>query len=411
MAENNIEKTSEVELIKKTEAINNAFLREKKAGNIEQLTPIELDSRIEAMVAEIPREELKEEVREQIQVILESNRDEKTKMRMAEKACKHILLSYMDSRDYLRMPNREFIEYKIFRYISESLDHKQLNQEDLYKVARINFDLNGLKVMNDVGGHSRGNTGLLIFSSILREGKTTQWLKKQGIEAAPSAEGGDEFGLVIYGNQDLRPLLPEIERRFAEEVSETRDIQTLKITKELDEKTGKVKTKLKATRSSVDDIIHFNDPEDLKKMRDMGILDDDQKKLPENFKFQLGTSVGSSTFGEALGVVGLEDVRSYKEMIERVVNQMFKMADRRAIIHKDQTKEKLKTENPTLHRMYTRVSAEVVELNQKIADLARKIEDLSAINTAERNKRELAEKELIKLKSQILRLEMEKSNR
>ena len=61
--------------------------------------------------------------------------------------------------------------------------------------------------------------------------------------------------------------------------------------------------------------------------------------------------------------------------------------------------------------MYTRVSAEVVELNQKIADLARKIEDLSAINTAERNKRELAEKELIKLKSQILRLEMEKSNR
>jgi hypothetical protein len=265
--------------------------------------------------------------------------------------------------------------------------------------------------MNDVGGHSRGNTGLLIFGAILREGKTSQWLKKQGIEIAPSAEGGDEFGLVVYGDKDLRPLLPEIEKRYAEEVSSTRVIQTIKITKELDETTGKVKTKVKGERSNVDDIIHFDDPEDLKKLKDMGIINDTDKKLPEGFKFQLGTSVGSSTFGEALGVAGLEDVKSYKEMMERVINQMFKMADRRAIIHKDETKERLKTENPTLHRMYTRVSPEVVALNQKITELAKKIEDLSAINTEERKKRELAEKELIQLKSQILRLEMEKSNK
>ncbi|MBI3632733.1 MAG: hypothetical protein HY226_00415 [Candidatus Vogelbacteria bacterium] len=400
------EKLLETEIAKRTEAINDAFLREKKAGAIEVISTTERNDRIENMLAEIPREELREEVRDQIQVILESNRDEKTKVRLAEKACKHVLMSYMDSRDYLGMPNREFVEYKIFRTISESIEKKQLDPKDLYKVARINFDLNGLKTMNDVGGHSRGNIGLLIFGGIIREGKTALWLKKQGIEIAPSAEGGDEFGLVIYGNKDLRPLLPEIEKRFIEEVSSTRDIQTLKITKELDEKTGKRKTKIKAGRSSVDDIIRFDDPADIQKMKDMGIIDDKEKKLPEDFKFQLGTSIGSTTFGEALGAANLDGVKSYADTMKRVINQMFLIADRRAIINKDEGKKRLETENPTLFRMYNRVSKEVVELNKQLISLAKTIEQLTAINVEETRKRTEAQEELIKLKSKILELEM-----
>ena len=408
MNDNQLENRESKELLRKAEVINDAFTKEKKAGIIESLSTEVKDKKIEKMLADIPREELREEVRELIQIIQESSRDDKTKLNQSEKACKHILMSYMDGREYLRMPNREFIEYRIYRSITEILENKKLGREDLYKVARINFDLNGLKVMNDVGGHGAGNLGLKIFASIIKEGETTRWLNTQGIQTAASAEGGDEFGLVIYGDKDLRPILQEIEERYFHEVRDARTVKTLKITTELDENTGKKKIKMKSEISNVDDIFDFTDPKIIHKLETMGIANNTDKKVPEVFQFQMGTSVGSATFGEALQVVGFEGVKTYKEMMDRIINQMFKMADHRAIIQKDETKKALETSNPTLFRMYTRVSPEVVVLNTKIVELAKKIEEMQATNEEERRKREEAEREIIRLKTELLKAEMQK---
>lgn len=408
MKNNPEEKVSGEELQKKAEAINNAFLREKQAETVEKIDSKEIDSRVESMLADIPKEELREEAREMIELIMESSRDDKTKLRLCEKTCKHILLSYMDNREYLGLPNRKFVEYKIFRHLTDTIEKRGLKPETLNTVARVNFDMNGLRFMNDVGGHTSGNIGLNIFGSILKEGKTVNWLKEQGIEVSPAAEGGDEFGLILYGEVDLRTLLPEIEKRFLEEVSSIRTINTLKIVREFDEKRGQLRKKLTTEKSNVDDIIKFNNPAHVKKMIELGVIDNNDKKIPEGFKFQLTTSVGSATFGEALGVADLENVMGYREMIDRVVNKMFVVADARAIIEKNEAKEKLKIENPTLFRMVNRVSPEVAELNKRLLELAKRLEEQTANTKEERQRREEAEKQILILKQKLLKIELNK---
>jgi len=85
----------------------------------------------------------------------------------AENLIRLEMLAYLDRRKYLGMYNRQWAEHKIGEYIRKVVASPSKEEKDLYTLGRVNFDLNGLKALNDLGGHAAGNKGLMLFANIL----------------------------------------------------------------------------------------------------------------------------------------------------------------------------------------------------------------------------------------------------
>ncbi len=293
---------------------------------------------------------------------------------------------YFDGSKHIQMYNRQYVEDKLENYIDEVVGVEDVSVEDLYKIAKIAFDLNGLKTLNDAAGHEAGNRVLEIFSKILKDGKTTKWLKEQNIEVIPAHQSGDEFILLMYGDKDLSPIIEEIKRRYDDEVkafdaSELLDLPTAKkylkglniydkFLNELSKKTGTQTEKL-------------------------------EEGFSREFKFKLGTSIGIVTLGEALSQITPEEFgdKDYRGIIRAVIGKMFKLADEKAIGHKKRSKSALAEVDPLLAVLYNRnVAGSDKENTEERANLILKNSELeSEISTMEA--------EIDKLKREISLLE------
>ena len=253
------------------------------------------------------------------------------------------MLAFIDPRQYLGMYNRRWAEHKIFDRIVQIVNRGDFGDIDLFSLVRLNFDLNGLKALNDLGGHTAGNQGLERFSRMLKDGETTRWLRGQGIEVSASAEGGDEFGLVLVGEKDLREVVKEAHERFVRETSE-----------------------LPAA-----DLLNFVHPQVQGQLELLGI-----SRIPADFHFQLTTSVGAAFLGDALAVVPIEKIeKKYDEIVEMVIKKMFEIADKRSLAHKSAFKEELDKTNPTLSALYSRMSKEVLHLQKKVRQLENQLKN------------------------------------
>ncbi|HEY4504628.1 MAG TPA: hypothetical protein VJI73_02560 [Candidatus Paceibacterota bacterium] len=256
------------------------------------------------------------------------------------------MLAYLDRRKYLGMYNRMFAEYKIAEYIQAIIAKSSLDEKDLYILARVNFDLNGLKALNDLAGHDVGNRGLKLFANILNFGASTLWLRDElELEVISSAEGGDEFGLVIFGQQDLREYHEEITSRYFEEVY----------------------------KADVSHLINFENEKVRDNLRALGISDD----VPKDFKFKMSTSVGLCMFGEAMDIVEVSrEGAKYEELVMEITNAMFALADERSMKHKNAFKQKLGEQNSILSGLYARMSREVIHLERELKESQRRILEL-----------------------------------
>lgn len=283
---------------------------------------------------------------------------------------------YIDSSKHIQMYNRQYIEDKLENNITEIVENENIKVDDLYRVAKIAFDLNGLKTLNDASGHDTGNNALEIFSKLLKDGKTSTWLREQGVEVIPAHQSGDEFILLIYGEKDLSPILEEVRDRYdaevrAVEASYLLDFQTAK----------KYLTGLKIYDKFINDLSEKNktSPEVL------------EEKFSQEFKFKLGTSVGVVTLAEALFELHPDQIKdvNYRGINRAVIGKMFKIADEKAMEHKKKSKAELINIDPLLAILYNRnvagsdkdnteeranlllknseLEAEVAELRKKIA--------------------------------------------
>lgn len=257
------------------------------------------------------------------------------------------MLAYRDGRKYLGLYNRKFAEHKVAETIVKIMTLKNLSEDALYSLARINFDLNGLKALNDLAGHDAGNKGLELFADMLKDGRTSNWLRGHGVKVVVSAEGGDEFGMILIARQDLRPVKQELVDRF---VAETREIDAT-------------------------EFINFRDPSVIENLHLLGIADE----VPPDFRFELSTSVGIALLGEALSNTNVSTEGSgYMEIVDRVVDKMFEIADKRSMVHKSAYKEELDKTNPILSGLYARMSKEVIHLEKELIKRGEKIVQLEA---------------------------------
>ncbi|MBI5139850.1 MAG: hypothetical protein HZA94_00130 [Candidatus Vogelbacteria bacterium] len=332
----------ESELLEKVTILQEAFAT---SGEREGPTDAEdLKSKFQKLLKEIPDREIRNKIAEKIEIYKLGKFENSKLLQLVENDVELNLSHYFDSRDYVKMARKELIKYRIYLFINEIIEQPRVNVEDLYKVARIAFDLNGLKALNDIGGHSSGDEGLRLFSGILKNGKTTRWLRDElGFEIISSAEGGDEFGIVISGIKNGKTLkdlgmLKMIKDRYYEEV----------------------------INAEASQLINFSDPDVQERLKKREI------RLPEGFKFRIGTSVGISTLGEAISQSDLGRKGGYKKLTSSVIGLMFKLADDQAIEHKSAVKTAMK-ESPdpkenAMYTLYTRMSDEFAEMVKNLKE-------------------------------------------
>ena len=258
------------------------------------------------------------------------------------------MLAYLDRRKYLGMYNRQWSEHKIREYVRNIVGKESHEEADLYTLARVNFDLNGLKALNDLGGHAAGNRGLKLFANILNFGATTLWLRDElKLTVVTSAEGGDEFGLVITGSKDLREYAEKIVHRYTEEVY----------------------------AADASHFIDFSQSDVRENLKLLGISDE----VPKDFQFRMSTSVGVCLLGEAINKVDVGKMgATFEEMLTDISNMMFGMADKRSQAHKSKFKRELSDTNPILSGLYARMSREVIHLERELHSAREKIHELES---------------------------------
>lgn len=263
-----------------------------------------------------------------------------------EQYVKLLSSAYLNSRAYLSIYDRRFIDMKMIERIEKLLlQDDEFIEKDFYNLARVNFDFNGLKALNDLGGHLAGNRGLRIFIEILKAGETTRWLEEQGFTVIPSAEGAEEYGMLIFGQSDLRPIAHEIVSRYFREV----------------------------WNAPVGPLLNFAHPSVREKLALLGMPED----VPADFKFRIAINVGVVLFGEALAQFPIEKMSdSYDVLIRTLIAKMFAMADLRARAHRSAFRRELAKKNPTLVALYSRLSNEVIHLEKELNKKEARIHDL-----------------------------------
>lgn len=319
-------------IYKKNEGINSDDKRNRFASSLSGST----DDLINGMPSE-----LIDFINEEIEFCLSRDCDP---MEVSErvKAMIYLLhLAYKDPRKYLDIYGRNYQELLLSDFISEICD-TDYSEEDWHRIARLNFNLNGLRVINNYGteGHVSGNKLLEMFSEILKNGRTVKALESLGVKVVPSAEGSDNFGWILYGPYDLRLILSVAENLLMQEVQET----------------------------DISHLIDFSDP------RIQEVLKHVNNPTGAEPRLQIMASIGSATLGEVLEDLNLQEDQSYEQISKILMNSMFRIADERAKQFKEMFKRKLKEENLHLYHLYGRSNIEILE--ERVRELEEEVERL-----------------------------------
>jgi len=152
-----------------------------------------LNEELRLIIKEIPRGDLQELQKQRITEYREVTQDGAKILEWVRQDKELIMLSFIDGREYLKLPNRAFVVHKMKERVDKMLEKETIRPEDAHSMARLDLDMNGLKALNDLGGHKSGDEGLKLVSEVLKNGETVRWLREQGIEAVASIEGGDEL--------------------------------------------------------------------------------------------------------------------------------------------------------------------------------------------------------------------------
>jgi GGDEF domain-containing protein len=184
------------------------------------------------------------------------------------------------------------------------------NEDEIYGMGIISFDLNGLKSVNDFATHDGGDEYLIRAVETLKHGKTAQKLEAMGIEVSFAARtaGGDEFSILLSGKNvnlcditDGKSLIEQFRLEYEQEVATV----------------------------DCSDLIDFSKEEVRSKFKEKEL-----KKIPEDYKFHATISSGCSTLRDALidyfdtDIPASKKSLPYSETLNSITGRMIKIADK-----------------------------------------------------------------------------------
>jgi diguanylate cyclase (GGDEF)-like protein len=230
-----------------------------------------------------------------------------------KKEIRDIKSAYEDKR--FEIPNGSYLRYEI-SHLVDSLVNEKVNLVKIRGLGIINFDVNGLKAINDIAGHEKGTEYLRRIAETLKSGHTTKDLEDNGVRVFVSSNGGDEFAIILSDDVNLTEVktgqnfINKILRYYQEEISSL----------------------------NVSDMIDFSNSEIIKKFE--GI------EIPKNFKFTASISGGTALLEEVLvddkifPEIDSEEL-DYSDKLGKIISELFERSDVRGKENKDSFKNDL----------------------------------------------------------------------
>jgi GGDEF domain-containing protein len=328
--------------------------------------------------------ELKEEAIKKINRLRKYGLNETSLMIEAAVMAKEIREQYCDKRFEPGMLNKSIAKIKVEQMVDNLFrDGKKskagLKMEDLKRVARVSIDLNGLKAVNDLThNHENGDRFLRLAASALRQENIEQFLKekfgdkKEDVKFYVTADGGDEFALIIKTKKE--------------------------ITKEILDKLMEVINNNLAENKEAEEILDFNNETVLRSFsgitkEDWAGKNDKEKKnilkkakeqIPSEFKFRATASMGAATLYESFENFKIKDGDNYERILEKLMGGLFAQSDKKSQENKEMYKKELRKsdnrEDNFLSEIYSRTEAER-DLVRENAELKKAIKELEVSYT------------------------------
>lgn len=256
--------------------------------------------------------------------------------------------TYIDHR--FEVPNQSYLRLEMHRQIDQ-LIVGQSGIDDVDRLGFLNFDLNGLKSVNDISGHEAGNEFLKRAVNVFQNGKTTKRLEDLGVNVFFTTGGGDEFSILLRGKGDI--------------VSGEGD--ELSITEQ-----ALIDYQKEISKMDCSDLIDFTS----KKVVDRFNKTVD---IPEGFHFRGTIAGGIATLREAVvSFAKFDHDKNYQQNLDELMGLLFDISNQRIMEDKKDIKEALANGDEFdrfLAKVYKRTE-EAVMLETEVQELRDEIESL-----------------------------------
>ena len=295
------------------------------------------------------------------------NLDQSQRTEILEDDINSVEMTYVDQRFTFeggeKILREQFGKEVVREWIDRVLEDPELGIDDLSRVARLSFDANGLKSVNDLSAsHEKGDEYLKRIAEIIRnkDSGSHHLLQESGaVEIMPLTGGGDEYSVLVRGDQPL-------------------DVEKLQQAVEA----------IETETAAIDcgDLVDFNDIE--VRLRFLGVsfeeyskMDDGERAqldeqfsadVPTGFRMKASLSGGVETLQQGL-LHAIDDPRDtkrlkadevdYQRALAKIMGGLWDASDKTAMAAKERYKASLETveasaEDRTLSQIFSRNKAE-----------------------------------------------------
>ncbi len=320
---------------------------------------------IERRINELP-DSAKKEIRDLDKQLAEDGVPEEKRGKYIDREVVRFEQSFVEKRFTVgnneRMLKEEYSKGKTIEWVKQLLDEKPA-LEDLDKVARLSFDANGLKAVNDLSGsHEKGTEYLKRIAEVFhaKDSPAREVAAKIGItEILPVTGGGDEYSIMVKAEKPLRPEDLEALLQAYTAAIDTLDVSDLVDFKDQD-------TQLRYLGISRKEFSTFS--EDKQKET----LEQVRREIPAGFKMRASVGSGAATLREGL-LNALKDPRSgkrltmedkdYDKVIAKMVGGTWDVSDASEMENKSRFKEALRAPDADpKDKFYSKVLARTTEV-------------------------------------------------
>ena len=304
-AENKLETKEEI----KESIIEARFLALKEAKDKEDKDG---EQNFPKIIEQLPKD-LRFDVQEKFERLKSYGLNEKQLLFELKKEVRDLKSAYEDKR--FEIPNGSYLRYEI-SHLVDSLVNEKINLVKIRGLGILNFDVNGLKAINDLAGHEKGTEYLKRIVDTFKKGHTTKDLEDNGVRVFVSSNGGDEFAIILSDDVNLtevkggQTFLNKILRYYQDEIAAL----------------------------NMSDMIDFSDEKIFKKFEGL--------EIPKNFKFIASVSGGTALLEEVL----IDDkvfpeieneALDYSDKLAKIISELFNRSDKQGKIDKETFKKGL----------------------------------------------------------------------